>query len=424
MDSKSFSEYELSLDKEMKLWKDSIIIFDTSALIDFYFYPKETRQEIFQKVFSKLKDRLWIPNHVQYEFLKNRKGNIEKPILNNYDPIKNDKLKNINLAKSQILKIATQIKQDTLKPERHPFLPQEKIDEFIEFTKELENKVKQFDKDINTEIEKQEFDIKSLKENDTVLQAFEEYLKVGEEFSYSKIMDIVSEGNLRYEFKIPPGYEDRKEKVGTQIFGDLIIWKQILEYSKAQDKNVILVSNDLKIDWCYKDQDSNNRISSPRHELIKEFKDNNQKEFWMYSQSQFIYIAKEFLKIDIADARIEEISNVIRNRNRDELIYECHRCGQRTYIPEENLNFEFECVESIEREMGIENHYEMEESLKCSFCRTPTMLKFEIWEYPIYVHNYDRLSIENATIIKSPEFVNHFWDYHIDVPDEDLFRER
>ena len=424
MDRKTYNEYELSLDKEMNLWKNSIFIFDTSALIDFYFYPKETRQEIFQKIFPKLKERLWIPNHVQYEFLKNRKGNIEKPIVNNYDPIRNEKLKSLNSAKSEILKIAGQIKQDTLKPEKHPFLPQKKIDEFIDFTKELENKVKQFDKDINEEIKKQETDIKSLNENDTILKTFEQYLKVGEEFSHSKIMEIVAEGNLRYEFKIPPGYEDKKEKIGTQIFGDLIIWKQILEYSKKENKSVIFVSNDLKIDWCYKDKDSNNRISSPRHELIKEFKDNNQKEFWMYSQSQFVYIAKEFLKIDIADARIEEISNVISNRNRNELIYECNTCGNRTVIPEENLNYEFECVESSERQMGTEKHYKMEEDLKCAYCRTSTNLTFEIWEYPKYTLNHEEINIENAKIIRSLDFGTFFWDNFIDIPDEDMFRER
>lgn len=424
MDRKTYNEYELSSDKEMNLWKNSIFIFDTSALIDFYFYPKETRQEIFQKIFPKLKERLWIPNHVQYEFLKNRQGNIEKPIVNNYDPIKNEKLKSLNTAKSQILKIAGQIKQDTLKPEKHPFLPQEKIDEFIDFTKELENKVKQFDKDINEEIKKQEADIKSLNENDTILKAFEKYLKVGEEFSHSKIMEIVAEGNLRYEFKIPPGYEDKKEKIGTQIFGDLIIWKQILEYSKKENKSVIFVSNDLKIDWCYKDKDSNNRISSPRHELIKEFKDNNQKEFWMYSQSQFVYIAKEFLKIEIADARIEEISNVISNRNRNELIYECNTCGNRTAIPEENLNYEFDCVETSERQMGTEKHYKMEESLKCAYCRNSTNLIYEIWEYPQHTLSHEETKIENARIIRNLDFESFFWDNFIDIPDEDMFRER
>tara|TARA_R110000744_G_scaffold345783_1_gene451215 strand:- start:2092 stop:3360 length:1269 start_codon:yes stop_codon:yes gene_type:complete len=422
MDRKSFEKYELSADKEKELWKDSIVIFDTSALIDFYYYPKETRQEIFEKIFLKLKDRLWIPYHVQFEYLKNRKGIIEKPIVENYNPLKNEKIKDIVTAKSQILKISEQIKKDTLKPEKHPFLPQEKIDEFIEFTKEIDARVQQFEKDLKEEITKQETEIKSLNQNDTILKAFEENLEVGPELSHSEIMRIVSEGKFRYEYQIPPGYKDLKDKIGTQIFGDLIVWKQILTHAKKTNKNVIFICNDLKIDWCYKD--SRNRIESPREELIKEFNDNNQKDFWMYNQSQFVYKANEFLEVDIADAKIEEISNVISNRNNDALIYKCGYCHHINEVPMNELYLEFDCVGGSERSMGEENQYQSEEPLECSSCGIAVNVTLEIWEYPVGAHNTDDITIDNGEIIQSPDFVTHFWDMHFDEPDEDMFRER
>ena len=422
MNRESFEKYELSTEKEKALWNDSIVVFDTSALIDFYYYPKETRQEIYDKIFLKLKNRLWIPNHVQFEYLKNRKGIIEKPIIENYNPIKNEKIKEIISAKTQILKVAEQIKKDTLKPEKHPFLPQEKIDEFIEFTKEIDAKVKRFEKELNEEIAKQEAEIKSLNENDTILKAFEDYLVVGSEFSHSDIMLIVAEGKLRYEFEIPPGYKDLKEKIGTQIFGDLIIWKQILNYAKDINKNVIFICNDLKIDWCHKD--SRNRIESPREELIKEFNDNNQKDFWMYNQSQFVYKAKEYLAVDIADEKIEEISNVIGNRNSDDLIYKCGICHKKNTVPINELYLDFECVGGSERSMGEENQYKTEENLECSFCGNKINLLIEIWEYPVGAHNYDEISIDNGEIIQSPDFVSYFWDIYYNAPDEDIFRDR
>lgn len=422
MDRNSFEKYELSSNKEKELWNDSIVIFDTSALIDFYYYPKETRQEIFDKIFLKLKDRLWIPYHVQFEYLKNRKGIIEKPIVENYIPLKNEKIKEINIAKSQILKALDQIKKDTLKPEKHPFLPQDKIDEFIEFAKEIDKRVQQFEKDLTEEIAKQETEIKSLNDNDTILKAFEDNIEVGPELSHSEIMHIVSEGKLRYEFKIPPGYKDLKDKIGTQIFGDLIVWKQILSYAKDIDKNVIFVCNDLKIDWCYKD--SRNRIESPREELIKEFNDNNQKDFWMYNQSQFVYKAKEFLEVEISDAKIEEISNVISNRNNADLIYKCGNCHQKNIVPMNELYLDFECVGGSERNMGEENQYQTEENLECSVCGNEINLLFEIWEYPVGAHNYDEISIDNGEVIQSPDFVTHFWENYYDEPDKDMFRDR
>ena len=422
MDRKSFEKYELSEDKEKELWKDSIVVFDTSALIDFYYYPRETREEIFTKIFPKLEGRLWIPYHVQFEYLKNRNGIIEKPIIESYNPIKEEKLKELISAKSKILKVSEQIKKDTLRPEKHPFLPQEKIDEFIDFTKEIDTKVNQFEKDLKDEIEKQEKEIKSLNDDDTILKAFENNLKVGTELTYSQIMEIVAEGKLRYEFEIPPGYKDLKEKEGTQIFGDLIVWKQILSYAKEQNKSVIFICNDLKIDWCYKD--SRNRIESPRLELIKEFNDNNQKEFWMYDQSQFIYKAKELLDVDIADAKIKEISNVINFRNYDELIYKCGNCHKRNIIPFEDLYIDFECIESSERGMGPENHYQSEDCIQCFNCGKEANLTFDIWEYPIGAHNYDDINIEDGEIIQSPDFVRYFWDNYYDEPDEDIFRDR
>ncbi len=422
MNRESFEKYELSAEKEKSLWNDSIVVFDTSALIDFYYYPKKTRQEIFDKIFLKLKERLWIPYHVQFEYLKNRKGIIEKPISENYDPIKNEKIKEINLAKSQFLKVSEQIKKDTLNPEKHPFLPQEKIDEFIKFGKEIDLRVKQFEKDLIEEITKQETEIKSLNENDTILKAFEDNLSVGPELSHSEIMEIVAEGKLRYEYQIPPGYKDLKEKIGTQIFGDLIIWKQILNYAKIINKSVIFICNDLKIDWCYKD--SRNRIESPREELIKEFYDNNQKEFWMYNQSQFVYKANEFLEVDIAKEKIEEISNVISNRNSDDLIYKCGNCHKKNTVPINDLYLDFECVGGSERNMGEENQYQSEEFLECSFCGNEINIIFEIWEYPVGAHNYDDISIVNGDIIQSPDFVSYFWDNYYDEPDEDIFRDR
>jgi len=422
MDRKNFGKFELSVEKEKELWKDSLIVFDTSALIDFYYYPRETREEIFTKIFPKLKDRLWIPYHVQFEYLKNRRGIIEKPIIESYNPIKEEKLKELILAKTKILKISEQIKRDTLKPEKHPFLPQEKIDKFIDFTKEIEIRVNEFEKDLKEEIGKQEKEIKSLKEDDTILKAFEENLKVGSEMTYSEIMKIVAEGKLRYEFEIPPGYKDLKEKEGTQIFGDLIIWKQILSYAKEEDKNVIFICNDLKIDWCYKD--SRNRIESPRLELIKEFNDNNQKAFWMYDQSQFIYKSKELLDVDIADAKIKEISNVINSRNYDELIYQCANCNRENVVPFDELYLDFECIESSERSMGTENHYQAEDYVECYNCSGNANVTFDIWEYPIGAHNYDDINIDNGQIIQSPDFVSYFWDNNDEEPDEDIFRDR
>lgn len=424
MNTDSFDIYELSPEKEIELWKDSIIVFDSSALIDFYFYPKETRNEIFDLISEKLKGRVWVPFHVQFEYLKNRKSVIEKPILECYDPIISDKLHKLISAKTEIIKTSKIIKENTSKAVRHPYLDQKIIDEFIEYTSEIESKVSQFEKDLKAAIDEKVMEIKSLKSNDTILKSFAELIEVGPELTYSEIMDIVNEGKIRYEFEIPPGYMDKKEKSGIQIFGDLIIWKQILTYSKTEDKNIIFICNDLKIDWCYKG--SRSRIERPREELIKEFKDNSGKLFWMYDQSQFIYKSNEILKSNIDSNKIEEISKIISDKNDNFLIYKCNNCQLSNIVLSNDLNFDFECISSSNRGMGPENHYQSIENHKCANCKMDIEIKFNIWEYPTGVHNYSNMQIEGGEIIQIPDYVGHFWDYYFyePHPDEDDYMNR
>ena len=87
MDIASYDKYVLTDSKEADLWNDCYFVFDASALLDFYSYPQATRNKINSDIFDKIKDRLWIPAHVQYEYLKNRVKVIRKPISELYDPL-------------------------------------------------------------------------------------------------------------------------------------------------------------------------------------------------------------------------------------------------------------------------------------------------------------------------------------------------
>ena len=127
------------------------------------------------------------------------------------------------------------------------------------------------------------------------------YFSVGREFSYDELFEITKKGKHRYEFRIPPGYGDLKtgDKDGFQIFGDLIIWMQILEYAKDTQKPILFITNDIKKGngWCYPDsKNSELRVESPREELIKEIKDISGVDFWMYSLPQMLFLANEYLK--------------------------------------------------------------------------------------------------------------------------------
>ena len=245
--------------------------------------------------------------------MKNKENVIEKTIQEKYVPLKTQELDKIKKSKEAIVKAIEQLKLKTKNSNSHPYLIQTKIDEFIEYFNSVSEKIVKFEKDIVKQLDTKEKEIKKLHRNDTILSRFESLITVGEDFHFNEIMKIIEEGKLRYEFKIPPGYMDIKDKDGTQIFGDLILWKQILKYAKEKESNVIFICNDIKEDWCY--QDKKNRITHPREELIKEFRDIVKKEFWMYNQSQFLYTARKVLNVKFEDSKIEEVTRVINNRN-------------------------------------------------------------------------------------------------------------
>src|SRR5262249_15878044 len=76
--------------------------------------------------------------------------------------------------------------------------------------------------------------------------------RVGTKPTDEHLAAVRKEGEERYAKKIRPGYEDaKKEGEGGDKFGDLIIWKEMIEKAKADQKPVIFVTDDGKSDWWY-----------------------------------------------------------------------------------------------------------------------------------------------------------------------------
>lgn len=337
-----FNIYKMSDTREKKLWMESIIVFDSSALLDIYFLPKTSREKIFENHFKKkLEGRLWIPSHVSFEYYKNREQIIKKPITEKYQPLKDEILGAIKKSISAINTKTNDLKNRTKNDDRHPHLKQEDIDKYLTAIESLKNDTDSFEKSILNQISEIENEIKDLPNNDDVLEAVEECFQIGREYNFKEIIEITMEGKHRYEYSVPPGYQDQKDKKGFQIFGDLIIWKQIIEYASKIQKPILFICNDLKEDWCYLDDSTEKRIKSPREELIKEIFDEANVDFWMYNLSQFLYKSNEHLfssEEEVIDStKILKFSRLIqenrypkktksRSRAIHEEFYECNEC--------------------------------------------------------------------------------------------------
>ena len=132
--------------------------------------------------------------------------------------------------------------------------------------------------------------------------------RVGSNISESELQCILEEGKERYAKSIPPGYKDKK-KIKEEIddnnaFGDLVIWKQILKYAKDHQVGIIYVTHDQKEDWW---NIVKGKTIGPRVELRREFMDETQQEFHMYSMHTFISTYNEINENLIDKSVVDEV---------------------------------------------------------------------------------------------------------------------
>lgn len=145
--------------------------------------------------------------------------------------------------------------------------------------------------------------------------------KVGDNISEKTINEYKEEGKKRYEDKIPPGYADNQKKENK--YGDFIIWKEMKDKSKKDNKHIIFISEDRKEDWI---KNVNGEKKGPRPELINEFYNENKKLFYMYNTESFLFLSNKYIKSNISNDMIDEIKNINDSNGGEEyknIIYDC-----------------------------------------------------------------------------------------------------
>ena len=328
-----YKKYYLGQEEIVKIINDGIIVFDTSALLDFYYYSDDVQQQLFQSTFNGLQGRLWIPAQCYFEFLKN-KGKVSGKPRNSYKMLlertNNDggyipKIISIakNVGKDDIKDLKGQLKtlkETTLKKDKHPYLDQELFASFDQAISNLETSISafseaasQFEECITKKIDEKMNELKD--ETDDVQQFIDTNYEIGEELSYEMMAKICDEGRVRYSEKIPPGYEDGKEKTGMQKYGDLFAWKEILCMAGDRKKDVLLIIHDTKADWWDKKQEA------PCFELLKEFNSVTGKRFWSCNMNTFLHLLNESGNVEnkISEEIIEEVNDATKQVMEDSL---------------------------------------------------------------------------------------------------------
>lgn len=386
-------------EKESKLWKNGVFIFDTSAIGALYGLIPSS-QEVMMGILNKFADRTWIPAQVLYEYMKNREKMIMNPCEEHYQNPK-------AVINSGLIDSFDTYLMDFENEDFHPNMSTEALDKLKAFRDELNNILKEVKKIIKKEHSKQIDRITKIKEDDKILDAINN-LPHGNPFMVSDVLEIIKEGELRYRNTIPPGYMDSGDKKGTQIYGDLIIWKEVLLYAKDNKKDIIFVCDDVKGDWYIADEKK--KLFTPRHELLKEFHDVTGKECWIYPLRFFIekleqyHKSKEILPLfrglDAIKASLEnsEKKHLMKTLSTDSFLVRCDNCGNSIEVVSDDIDWEWECLGGDERSMGTENQYIAEHDIDCPNCGNEVHITFNVWEYPVGAYNYSDIEIDGGTL--------------------------
>ncbi|MDG5470527.1 PIN-like domain-containing protein [Jeotgalibacillus sp. ET6] len=227
-----------------ELIDSAVIVIDTNVLLAAYQWRELTVKEVTRALENLAEEgRLKVPEHVLYEFAKNRPREI---------------MYRINDVEEAISRLQSPKKIKEMVPILEG---KDSFKKTEELSKSYVNSLNEYKESLKGLRD----DLKDLFENDPYLNAVKKivsksYLPNSESKS---IEDLTKIANERYKLKVPPGYKDSSKDDNNA--GDFIIWHSILSLKN----DVIFVSGDKKEDWVYYDKKGN--PVNARRELIEEF---------------------------------------------------------------------------------------------------------------------------------------------------------
>ncbi|WP_050568076.1 PIN-like domain-containing protein, partial [Vibrio azureus] len=286
---------------------------DTNVLLNIYSYADQTQSDFF-KILNAIDDKIWIPFHVGLEYQRRR-----------LEVIKSQKetFKNINSYLDKIIKV---FKNDFESLALHSRFPSLSKDTDL-LKSEIEQSISRY-KTIVSELNSNQACVRS---HDKIRSKLNDLFhdRVGNApLDQTWLDNLYNEGNTRYSLKIPPGFCDLKkaDNKNTESFtyngllyqskyGDLILWKQLLERSKDPSiKNVIFITDDKKSDWWFSINSNGLKEVGPLAELQAEiYRESEIENFHMYNSSSFLQDGKQNLNINVEDSSIDDINDHNKN---------------------------------------------------------------------------------------------------------------
>ena len=287
-----------------RLWQEGTFVFDTNVLLDLYRRSRSYKEDFFD-VLEALDGRVWLPNRVVEEFMRNRSSPVAS------------QLQTLGDAKEKVedwfddLKELNQLRDDLEDVGNREGPIEREIDNLLDEREDLQKAAKAFRDQVLDSLDELREDLlpsneRARRSEDDTLRKLEEVFdgKVGNPYDEEKLEEIYKEGKGRYADKIPPGFGDGDKSRPSRKYADLVIWKQILDYASEREEDLVFVTRDTeKEDWW---EEKSGFTVGPHPHLRKEFYEEAGSLFWMYKGPRFLDRAKAELQVEVKDTSIEE----------------------------------------------------------------------------------------------------------------------
>lgn len=299
------AHYPLSDGELATLFKHAIVVPDTSMLLNLYEYSLEARDEVLD-ILRLVRDRLWLPYWVGFEFFRNRPA-----VITRQARAYGDLLEQLSEEGWQRV-IGGFSKLDYGTPAA--------LDEEVRAALTVLRQSVATARDRHIPVEK------AADPNDYVLQQITELVgdRVGEPYDEQNLKRLRTLAGQRFERQQPPGYMDEARKSGDYRYGDFFIWDEVLTHAKQERSNVqreggaeiipavALITDDGKEDW-WESADQDKVSPAARWELIDEMWRRASARLLLFNTEGFLEQARKSLGSKVADETIREVRAVRNN---------------------------------------------------------------------------------------------------------------
>jgi hypothetical protein len=412
-----FGYYPPTKDQYDTLWKEAVIVLDANVLLDLYRSPPTAREEMLA-VLTELKQRLWIPYHAALEFQRQRLTVISTKRKATEDALET--------AKSLVDTIKEKVEALQLDKYGLGLDPSPLVADLMNANGKLIDAIKA--------VHENQVDIEL---TDPIRNTLDSIVSgvIGPGPSDQAELDALTvDGEQRYADKIPPGYADADKEKNPNLanffhdqikyqrkFGDLIVWRQLLNHvKKAEIKAVLFVTSEKKEDWWWKEK---GKILGGQPELIREIKNYSGVDiFWMYSPAQFLEQSKSYVKTIISDQAVAELQEVSNN---PKLFADSEFVVQRA----PNSDLSDTIVSGGASRLNSPSEYERIERAVYNWLSEIHEDVIQNYGFPDLIagkgnllHGYEVKTLKSLENIDSPQVFNGFLRGYIEVKEEKLSR--